>query len=93
MGFSSKGKGAVIYHAPDNRFEGTLDALPLQYMSQSEINAAQGETRDELLQGILDRHQPPREAVFIAIYEDNTYDVSRVTLSQSPPQPPSPQQN
>jgi len=86
-GYAARGKGAVIYRPADDRFEGTLTSLRLEYKTKSEIDAAQGETRDELIQGILDRYQPPGEAVFVAIYGDQTYDVSRVVLS-STGQPP-----
>lgn len=88
-GFSSRGKGAVIYSPPDDRFEGTLPAIPLSYKTQAEIEAAQGDTRDELIQGILERYQPPAEAIFVAFYRDQTYDITRATLHQSPTQPPS----
>src|SRR4051812_5143752 len=81
-GFSTRGKGVVIYYPLDDRFEGTLPAVPLEYKTQAEIDAAQGETRDELMQGILERYQPPGEAVCVAIYRDQTYDVSRIVLGQ-----------
>ena len=76
-GYLARGRGAVIYRPPDDRFEGTLSALRLEYRTQTEIDAAQGETRDELIQGILERYQPPGEAVFVTVYPDKTYDVSR----------------
>jgi hypothetical protein len=88
-GFSSRGKGAVIYYALDDRFEGTLPALPLEYKTKSEIDEAQGQTRDELIQGLLERYQPPTEALFVAIYRDQTYDITRVSMHRSPQQPPS----
>ncbi len=87
-GFSAKGKGAVIYYPQDDRFEGILPAVPLQYRTKSEIDAAQAETRDELIQGLLERYQPPAEGLFVAIYRDQTYDITRATLPTPPPQPP-----
>jgi hypothetical protein len=89
-GYAGKGKGAVIYRAPDDRFGGLLAGLRLEYAPKAQIDAAQGDTRDELLQGILDRYEPPGEAVFVAMYPDETYDVSRVTLGQGLQAPPSP---
>jgi len=91
-GYTARGKGAVIYRPADDRFEGTLPSLRLEYKTKSEIDAAQGDTRDELIQGILDRYQPPGEAVFVAIYQDQTYDVSRAVLSTTN-QPPRAQPN
>jgi hypothetical protein len=87
-GFASKGRGAVVYSPLDDRFEGTFPAVPLQYKTQWEINAAQGDKRDELLQGLLERYQPPDEAVFVAVYRDLTYDITRVTMQRSPQPPP-----
>lgn len=82
-GFSSRGKGAVIYNAPDDRFEGILPSVPLQYRTKAEIDAAQGNNRDELIQGLLERYQPPAEAIFVAIYRDQTYDVTRAKVHRT----------
>jgi hypothetical protein len=87
-GYAAMGKGAVVYRPPDDRLEGTSAGLRLEYKAKSEIDAAQGATRDELIQGILDRYQPPGEGVFVAIYPDGTYDVSRVVMTQPGQAPP-----
>jgi len=79
-GYAAKGRGVLIYSAPDDRFEPNVRELRFDYKSQGEIEAMQGGARDELLQGILERYQPPGEAVFVALYRDNTYDISRVVL-------------
>ena len=79
-GFAAKGPGVVIYNAPDDRFDPATREVRLQYRSKADIDAVHAQTRDELLQGVLDLYQPPNEAVFLAIYPDNTYDVSRVVL-------------
>jgi hypothetical protein len=91
-GYAAKGKGAVVYHASHDRFGELLAGLRLDYVTSAEIDAAaRGGTRDELIQGILDRYEPPAEAVFVAIYPDRTYDVSRMLLGtglRPPPLPP-----
>ena len=78
--FQKKGPGVLIYRAPDDRFEGQLRTLTLEYKTKDEIDAAQGEQRDELIQGMLERYQPPVEALLVAIYPDRSYDISRVIL-------------
>jgi len=83
--FQKKGPGALIYRAPDDRFEGQLRTLTLEYKTKAEIDAAQGEQRDELIQGMLERYQPPTEALFVAIYPDRSYDISRVILRPGGP--------
>jgi len=88
-GFSARGKGVVVYSPSDDRFEGTLPAVTLSYKTQAEIEAVQGDNRDELIQGFLERYEPPAEAIFAAIYRDHTYDVTRAKLHRSPQQPPS----
>ena len=57
----------------------------------ADIDAAQGGERDELIQGMLERYQPPAEALFVAIYPDMSYDVTRVVLR--PPTAPAQQTN
>lgn len=79
-GFAMSGPGVVIYRAPDDRLEGQLPTLKLEYKTKAAIDSAQGETRDELIQGMLERYKPPGEALFVAIYPDRSYDVSRVIL-------------
>jgi hypothetical protein len=83
--FASKGPGVLIYRPADDRFEGPVTQLKFEYKTRAEIEAAQADHRDELIQGLLERYQPPGEALFVAIYPDRSYDVSRVTLR--PPVP------
>ena len=83
--FVKKGPGAIVYRAPDDRFDSQLRTLTLEYKTKAEIEAAQGEQRDELIQGMLDRYQPPGEALFVAIYPDRSYDISRVTITPGKP--------
>ena len=79
--FAKKGPGLLIYRAPDDRFEGEVTSLKFEYKTRAEVEAAQAANRDDLIQGMLERYQPPGEALFVAIYPDKTYDVSRVTLA------------
>lgn len=79
-GFASKGPGVVIYYAPSDRYDEPENILRFQYKTKVEIDAMHQGARDELLQGILDRYQPPGEAVIIAVYQDNTYDITRVVI-------------
>lgn len=81
-GFVAKGPGAVVYQAPDGKFDQPVPVLRLQYRAKSEIDAMHAGARDELIQGMLDRYQPPGEAVLVALYQDNTYDVTRVVIQQ-----------
>ena len=78
--YAKKGPGVLIYRPPDDLFEGPVTTLRFEYKTRAEIEAAQAGTRDDLIQGMLERYQPPGEALFVAIYPDKTYDVSRVTL-------------
>src|SRR5688500_2758383 len=87
--FEAKGPGVLIYHAPDDRFDDTpIAQFKFQYKTKVEIDRVHADTRDELLQGMLDRYQPPGEAVFVALYRDNTYDISRVVLRPAQSSPP-----
>ena len=79
-GLADKGPGVLVYFAPDTHFEGRVTQLRFEYKSKAEIDAMHGDTRDELIQGMLERYQPPGEALFVAIYPDHTYDISRVVL-------------
>ena len=79
-GFVKKGPGVLIYRPPDDRFDGQVTSLKFEYKTRAEIEAAQAGQRDELIQGMLERYQPPGEAVLVAIYPDKTYDASRVVL-------------
>lgn len=81
-GFAAKGPGAVVYQAPDGNFDQPVSVLRLQYRAKSELDAMQTGARDELIQGMLDRYQPPGEAVLVALYPDNTYDVTRVVIQR-----------
>lgn len=81
-GFVAKGPGAVVYQAPDGNFDQPVPVLRLQYRSKSEIEAMNPGVRDDLIHGMLERYQPPGEAVLVALYPDNTYDVSRVVIQQ-----------
>src|SRR5690349_11029553 len=85
--FQKKGPGVLIYRAPDDRFEGQLRTLTLEYKTKAEIEAAQGEQRDELIQGMLERYRPPGEALLVAIYPDHSYDISRVVIHAGGPPP------
>src|SRR6266513_2567320 len=78
--FAAKGPGVLVYRAPDDRFEGPVTQLKFEYKTRAEIETAQSGHRDELIQGMLERYQPPGEALFVAIYPDKSYDVSRVVL-------------
>jgi hypothetical protein len=94
--FAKKGPGVLVYRAPDDRFDAELQTLTLEYKTKGEIEAAQAEQRDDLIQGMLDRYQPPGEALFVAIYPDHSYDISRVVIhagkpGQGPGQGPGPQ--
>jgi hypothetical protein len=94
-GYNAKGKGVVVYMALDDQFTRPPGPLRFQYKTKAEIDAAHGDTRDDLLQGLLDRYQPPGEAVFLALYPDNTYDITRVALERvegGSPRPGSPVQ-
>ena len=88
-GFTKKGPGVLIFRAPDDRFD-AVTSLKFEYKTKAEIDAAQAGARDELIQGMLERYQPPGEAVFVAIYPDKTYDASRVVLGMTPGGPASP---
>jgi hypothetical protein len=81
-GYNAKGKGVVIYTPLDDRFSRPGGPLRFQYKTKDEIDAAHEGQRDDLLQGVLDRYQPPGEAVFVALYPDNTYDITRVILQR-----------
>ena len=78
--FAKKGPGVLIYRAPDDQFAGEIRTLSFEYKTRGEIEAAQGEQRDELIQGMLERYKPPAEALLVAIYPDKSYDISRVVL-------------
>jgi hypothetical protein len=77
--FEAKGPGAVVYRPPDDRF-GPIAEMKLEYKTRADIEAAQAGQRDELIQGILERYRPPEEAVFVAIYPDRSYDVTRLVI-------------
>ena len=83
-GYSRKGPGVLIYNAPDDRFDPPTGPFRFDYKSKSEIDTLHQAARDEMLQGMLDRYKPPAEAVFLAIYPDNTYDISRVVITVTP---------
>jgi hypothetical protein len=83
-GYATKGKGVLIYVSLDDKFSRPGGPLRFQYKSKGEIDAAHEGQRDELLQGLLDRYQPPDEAVFLALYPDNTYDITRVGIQRIP---------
>ena len=84
-GFAAKGPGVVIYYAPNDRFDGPENVLKFQYKTKVEVDAMHQGARDDLLQGMLDRYQPPGEAVFVAVYPDNTYDITRAVLQPRDP--------
>lgn len=81
-GFAAKGPGVLVYRAPDDQFGPGVTTLKFEYKTRAEIEAQQSGARDDLIQGLLERYQPPGEALFVAIYPDKSYDVSRVVLSQ-----------
>ena len=78
--FAKKGPGVLIYRAPDDQFSGEIRTLTFEYKTKAEIETAQGDQRDELIQGMLERYKPPAEALLVAIYPDKSYDISRVVL-------------
>ena len=80
--YSMKGPGVLIYNAPDDQFGAPVGPLQFQYKTKAEVDAAHEGARDEMLQGMLERYQPPGEALFLAIYRDNTYDLSRVVIQR-----------
>ena len=86
-GFSMKGPGVLIYYAPDGRFENTVGPLRFEYKTRAEIEKLHEGARDDLIQGMLERYQPPGEALFVAVYQDNTYDITRVVLASDPAAP------
>ena len=79
--FAKKGPGVLMYRAPDDQFAGEIRTLTFEYKTKAEIEAAQAGQRDELIQGMLERYNPPAEALLVAVYPDNSYDVSRVVLT------------
>jgi hypothetical protein len=79
-GFRVKGRGALVYRPPNDRFDAPVTGAKFEYKTKAEIDAAQGTDRDDLIQGMLERYQPPGEALFVAIYPDMSYDVTRVVL-------------
>jgi hypothetical protein len=81
-GFAAKGPGVVIFRPGNDQFDVDVSTVQLEYKTKAQIDAAQGETRDELIQGMLERYQPPGEALLVAIYPDNSYDVSRVIIKR-----------
>src|SRR4051794_21361845 len=86
-GFRSKGPGVLILYAPDDRYEGGAAPLHSDYKSRAEIDTMHEGARDELVQGMLERYNPATEMLLLAMYPDNTYDISRVVL-QPPAQRP-----
>ena len=77
--FEAKGPGVLALRPPNDRFDGPSE-LNFEYKTKAEIEAAQGGDRDELIQGMLERYEPPGEALICAIYPDMSYDVTRVVL-------------
>ena len=82
-GFAAMGPGVLIYYAPDDKFEGPVKEMRIEYRTKAQIDAAHANNRDELLQGMLDRYQPPGEVVILAIYPDNTYDITRAVVTRA----------
>ena len=78
--FKAKGRGALVFRPANDRFDGPVAGARFEYKTKAEIDAAQGGNRDDLIQGMLERYQPPHEALFVAIYPDMSYDVTRVVL-------------
>jgi hypothetical protein len=85
-GYADHGPGVLVFRPPDDRFDGpaTGTAPQFEYKSSTEIEAAQARVRDVLIQGLLERYQPPREALIAAVYPDRSYDVSRVVIESAP---------
>lgn len=81
--FEKVGPGALVYRAADDKFDAPIKGTRFEYKTKAQIDAAQAGVRDELLQGMLERYAPPGEAIFVAIYPDETYDVTRVVLRRS----------
>ena len=89
-GFEARGPGVLVYHAPDDQFNAPTGPLRFDYHPKTQVDAAHQSRRDELLQGMLDRYQPPGEAVIVAIYPDNTYDITRVVIQRTEANAPKP---
>lgn len=88
--FAKVGPGALVYRAANDKFDAPIKGTRFEYMTRAQVEAAQAGVRDELLQGMLERYQPPREALIVAIYPDESYDVTRVVLrppGEAPPRP------
>ena len=86
-GFKAKGRGALVYRPPNDQFNTPVAGAKFEYKTKDQIDSAQGNERDELIQGMLERYQPPGEALFVAIYPDMSYDVTRIVL-RPPTAPP-----
>ncbi len=80
QGFARKGPGVLVYHPPDDRFDRRVASLKFEYKARAEVEAAPGGAGDDLVRGMLGRYDPPNEALFVAVYPDKSYDVSRVVL-------------
>lgn len=80
QGFAKKGSGVLVYRAPDDQFDKRVSSLKFQYKTRAEIDQALADQRDDLIRGMLERYRPPGEALFVAMYPDGSYDVSRVVL-------------
>ena len=78
--FRAKGPGVLVCRPPNDRFDGPVSELKFEYKTKAEIDAVQAGDRDDLIQGMLERYQPPGEALICAIYPDMSYDVTRVVL-------------
>ena len=78
--FQAKGRGVLLFRPPDDRFTSPVTSMKFEYKTKADIDAIQAGDRDDLIQGMLERYQPPGEALFVAVYPDMSYDVTRIVL-------------
>ena len=88
QGYKDLGPGVLLYRAPDDQFAAPVTEFRFEYKTKAAIEAAQSGNRDELIQGMLERYNPPDEVILAAVYPDNSYDVTRVSIQPVPVQGP-----
>jgi hypothetical protein len=90
-GYAEHGPGVLMYRAPDDRFDTDVHTFNFEYRTKASIEAVQADNRDDLIQGMLERYDPPNDVILVAVYPDNSYDVTRATLQAVPrPEPDAP---
>lgn len=88
QGFQDHGPGVLLYRAPDDQFDKPVREFRFEYKTKAGIEAAQADNRDDLIQGMLERYNPPDEVILAAVYPDTSYDVTRVSIQAVPVQGP-----